>query len=152
MKALVVLFAIVSFAAFGCNSADEPMAPSSGGKDGQVTGSENKAVQEKDIPIYFSGWNPCCEEWVEMTGTGKILFNKNGFHLMVNGLSGSGYSQVGGTSVLEKVSDSGYTYKFRVKLANDQGCSYTVVLYYKIQLNANGEIVVETNKYEIECG
>jgi hypothetical protein len=151
MKALVVLFAIVSFAAFGCNSADEPMAPSSGGKDGQVTGSENKAISEQDVPLTFYGYIPCCDSYVEMFGTAHVVSRKNGFHWNVKGMSGSGYTQVGGTAVNGSFHENGFSQGYRIRFVDENGCGFTLVVHYKVQENANGDIVVDILKYEVDC-
>jgi hypothetical protein len=80
-----------------------------------------------------------------------VVLRKNRIHFNFNNLSGSGYIQSGGTVVNSTYTANGYTYTYRLRCVNEEGCAFTIKMHIKLQWNANGDMVVEIEKQEIEC-
>jgi hypothetical protein len=118
-------------------------------------GSEN--VQ--NVPVNDIFYNECCNEEVYVTGTASLVINKNIMHLVVKELNGvgltSGFNYSSHIpSVLSNVFYSNPNegmFTFMLNMSNNDGCSFRVKATYRLNLNANGDVVVSFQNMESIC-
>lgn len=123
--------------------------------------AQDEGAQIVELPVSGVFYNECCDEVVEVTGVARIVlrdgFTLNNSHLTLKGATGTGsnggsYTQKAASTQNISVQDNGsYTSVFQLKMVNDEGCSFTIHLVQKMQMDANGNVTVEFEKYSITC-
>ena len=120
-----------------------------------------KADQLKDVELSGVFYNDCCEELVSIAGTGHLVLRNGNFntsHIDIKGATGVGengrvYTQKG--SLTQNINlDEDFTegtFNISMKMVSDDGCSFTIHEVYHLQMNANGDVTVERDKYTITC-
>ena len=113
----------------------------------------------RDIPIEASFFNECCDEEVYIFGTAQLVVNDNIIHVVVSDMTGTGlstgYTYTGnGASVETNVFYSNQIegiFTFKLSMTNEDGCSFRLKATFRIEANANGDIVVSFQNLETKC-
>lgn len=149
-----VILAIVAIGFSACDSSNTPVAPS--------TPAVNKVVDNlKGVGIYGYFYNECCDEFVEVLGTGNIVVRENGVHFLVKSLAGTGsngnsYTQRGAStqnSTTTNNPDGSTTYHttLNVNMVNADGCSFKLHVNVKTTVDAEGNVTVVYEKITFDC-
>ena len=123
--------------------------------------AQNGADQYKDVDVTLTVYNECCDEYIEISGTGHVVIRNGTFnnsHIDVKGLEGYGsngnyYTQRGAGTQLMQFNEDGTegTFVFQVQMVGENGCSFRAKITQHITINANGEMTANVEKVEFEC-
>jgi hypothetical protein len=119
--------------------------------------SVTEIVREAPIDAVF--YNPCCDEEVHITGTALVVINVNIIHLVVSDLTGTGLSSGlsfsgRGPSVQTNVFYANQyegILTFKLNMVNADGCSFRLKATFQMEVNANGEVTVAFQKFDVTC-
>ena len=112
-----------------------------------------------NLPLEDIFYNECCDEGVYMTATAIIVINPNVLHVTVRDVTGVGlstneqYESIGAqfqTNVFYNSNEEG-TFLFRVKMRNDNGCSFNLKGTFHVTVNANGDVTSQFINVETQC-
>ena len=112
-----------------------------------------------DVPVSNVFYNECCNEEVYVTGLARIVVNKNIFHFVVTELSGVGLttgfnytSQIPSitTNIFYSNPNEGIL-TATLDMTNSDGCSFRLKFTFRLNVNANGDVVVDFQKIDNMC-
>lgn len=158
-----IIYALVAFAftLSSCADSNQSTSPNPTAPESVQlpTVSPNASTTDK-YDINWTFWNPCCNEYITVTGTAHYSYKNGKYHFHVSGFKGTG--QTSGDSYNGQYNyqynynvNNGadiYTYKFTERFTSSTtGCSFT--LTYKIHYvwDKDGNLVVDNYEYETTC-
>lgn len=154
MKQHLPSLVLLCLSVVGCAESDAPVAPRS-----PLARPAGVYENVRDIPIDGVFFNECCGEEVQVTGTARFLISDNVIHVVVQDINGIGlssglaYTSRGAsteTNVFYSHPDEG-TFNFRLNMAGENGCSFTVRITNHLTTNANGEVTAAIERAETQC-
>ena len=158
-----IIYALVAFAFTLSSCADSskspssnPMAPES---SNLPTVSANAATTYKYDLNSGLIWNPCCNEYITITGTVHYTYKDGVYHFHISNFKGvdangntyNGHYTYNYTYDYDGQGADGYTYIYKIGMKSKTGCSFSITYKVHYKWNANGELVVDNYEYEIDC-
>jgi hypothetical protein len=148
MKTLIAIFAFTALT-LTASATLLPINVNSASPEG--------AEQFKDVTLGGAVYNSCCNEWVNISGTGHVVIRNGSFsssHVNIKGMTGIGengreYTQK--ASATQNLNTENGTQLFQIKMTGPDGCSFTYHLVIQIHTNANGDITAEKVSESITC-
>jgi len=123
------------------------------------TSSNNGSEINQDVPVSDIFFNECCNEEVLVTGVAHMVINKNIMHFNVTDIRGTGLTTgFNYTSTTPSVYTNIFysnpnegILSFLLNMSNGEGCGFRLKLNFRLNVTANGDVVVDFQHIENFC-
>ncbi len=152
MIATLVAFALVLSS---CADSNSPTASQTTASQQHRSGNEQKATSSWQ-DFYASIYNPCCDDYLELTAKYHLVTKGDGSRAKVNlaklvgtGSTGNTYHGTAGASQTFN-EDGAWKYREHWTLSSADGCHFQYTIEYHYELDEFGNYIFIIDKQEIK--
>jgi hypothetical protein len=148
MLSAVLAFALVLSS---CSNTNQPTGP-----DQQRPVSSNKATSQWfDLQGAWI-WNPCCNEYIFLSGKYHVVFKEDGSQKLntanVSAVDAAGNTYHGMLNYSYTTNEDGtYQYREHYNFTSPTGCSFSYKIAYHYEIDENGNWQFILDQQEITC-
>lgn len=124
-----------------------------------IGGTNSGSEIIKNVPVSDVFFNECCNEEIFVSGTARFVINKNIIHIEVSDITGTGLTTGFDYSSSTPSVQTNIFYSnpnegiltFMLSMTNDEGCGFRLKFTFRLNVNANGETVVDFQNVVSAC-